>query len=182
MELYAVAKGKRIDETVVGDLHFRCHRGDGIAVGIIFDKSLKDIEHDFFGAGCNCIVGIQALIKILRDADHDLVGLCSLRSCRFLLCSGFSLSGLFRSCGGCSVSALRCSFTAACEKCSHHAYSKDSSKYSLFHKFSFHHCSPFWESMWGIRPFTAVNIVFHTGAFYKKRICFSTILCGYLML
>ena len=106
VELHAVTKGKSIDETVFRDLNLGCHRGDGIAVGIVFDKSLKDIEHNFLGTRRHCIVRVKALIEILRNADDDLIGFRSLCLCR-------SFSGLCRCVSFCGL--CRCiSFSGLC--------------------------------------------------------------------
>ena len=116
MELHAFAKCKCINQSVIGNLNVRCDCGNSVSVGIVLYKSLKDIEHYFLGSCRHCVVGIKALIEVLCDADHDLVGLSSLRLNR----GGFG--GLLR----CSrVCVLRCSFAAASEECTHHAYSKD---------------------------------------------------------
>ena len=69
----------------------------------------KDIKHYFLGSGRHCVVRIEALVEILRDTDHDLIGLRSL--------SRFLRSG--------SACVLCCSLAAASEDRSHHAYSKD---------------------------------------------------------
>ena len=124
------------------------------------------------------VVGVKALIEILRNADDDLIGFRSLCLCRSFsgLCRCISFSGL-RCCfrRGCGAAALRCSFAAAGDQRTNHAYSKDSCQYSLFHKLSFHHCSPSGSQCGAYRPVYALLIVFHCNCFYKQRFCFCAI-------
>ena len=73
MELYAVAQGKHIIQPILGLDHFRCHRGHNISIRVRLDQSLKYVEQNFLGSCRGHIIGVKT-VKILRDADADLIG------------------------------------------------------------------------------------------------------------
>ena len=149
MELYAVAQGKHIIQPILGLDHFRCHRGHNISIRVRLDQSLKYVEQNFLGSCRGHIIGVKT-VKILRDADADLIG-CRPGTCccRGLIRFRRGLSGVFRGSfrrrrGGCGCCGRcgRCGgcASAACQKQGEH---KGKCQNRFLHVFSFHHCPEF---------------------------------------